>query len=116
MIGALKNLVLSKLHEFLYSFGVCALARGPVIEFLRYAYNNDDIMDREDDLYIDPLRKLALEFIYMHDEAFRNFPGHQEAVKMEGEYAVDLINLMRASVDAETVEVLRERLARLTNE
>jgi hypothetical protein len=112
MIDELKDIALSKLRDYLFQLRVYSLTRGPIIGFLRYAYDNDNIMDREDDLCIDPLREIALYFIYIHDEAFKSFPGHQEAVRMEGEYAVDLMNCLRARLNAEkqgTDEVLYKR-------
>jgi hypothetical protein len=76
MIVELKERALGRLCEYLVQFEIYPLTRGPIIELLRYADDTDNIMDREEDVSIDPLREIVLNFVHIHEEVFRNFSGY----------------------------------------
>jgi hypothetical protein len=57
MIVKLKERALGRLCEYLVQLEIYPLTRGPIIELLHYAYNTDNITDREEDVSIDPCVK-----------------------------------------------------------
>jgi hypothetical protein len=101
MIVELKERALGKLCEYLVQLEIYPLTRGPIIELLGYAYDTDNITDREEDVSIDPLREMVLNFIHIHEEVFCNFSDYQKALKMHSEYVVDLMALLHAELNAE---------------
>jgi hypothetical protein len=101
MIVELKERTLCKLCEYLVQLEIYPLTRGPIVELLHYAYDTDNTMDREEDVSIDPLREMVLNFMHILEEVFRNFSGYQKALKMHSEYVVDLTALLHAELNAE---------------
>jgi hypothetical protein len=100
MIKELADLALNKLFDYLAQLKVYSLTRKPVVEILEYAYNTDNIMDRGDCRCVDRLRKMVLDFIDKNEKAFHNFSDWKEVLRMEGEYAVDVVNLLRLKVES----------------
>lgn len=56
LIPELKDLALHNLHKFLTNLQIWSLTRGHVIELLQYAYDTDNISDRDESSAVDPLR------------------------------------------------------------
>jgi hypothetical protein len=93
MILKLQYLSLHKMHTFLADLRIFPLTRGPVIELIRYIYNNENISDRgEEEIGVDLLRNLVIRFVSLHRKEFKWFPGHRAALKQNSEYALDFLD------------------------
>lgn len=78
------------LRNFLGRIDIYSPTRSAVLELIRYVYNSEIVPDRYDGEVIHPLREIVVQFIALHLPAFRDYPPHREMMRREGDYALDL--------------------------
>ena len=95
LIPGLKGLALAKLHNTLSYYTVWPQSRAAIIELARYAYNTNHVPNRTEGK-MDSLREMVIRFVVLALELFADFELHRELLEEEGEYATDLLDVVRA--------------------
>jgi hypothetical protein len=90
LVTSLQEDAEAGLQKFLVSLDIYRPTRSSIIELIQYVYNDEVIPDGGDEEAMHPLRKMVVHFVALHPSAFRDFPPHRDLLRREGEYAVDL--------------------------
>jgi hypothetical protein len=92
LIDELQYLAMHKLHKFLASLTIYPRGRDAILKLLQYTYDDENVADRETNgpmWAADDLRRMVLEFMMLHRDAFYDFRGHRAVLKQDSEYAMD---------------------------
>jgi hypothetical protein len=78
------------LRNFLGYIDIYSPTRSAVLELVRYVYNSEMVHDRDDGEVMHPLREIVVHFMALHFSVFRDYAPHRELMRREGNYALDL--------------------------
>ncbi|KAF2254762.1 hypothetical protein BU26DRAFT_144802 [Trematosphaeria pertusa] len=98
IILALKDLALHKLHKDLMNFHFSpqrAERTRDIVELARFAYSNDNTMDRGDDGHLDDLRELVVEFMVLQIHIMEKSGEFEELLEEGGQFVLDFWRLER---------------------
>ncbi|KAJ4325496.1 hypothetical protein N0V94_000639 [Neodidymelliopsis sp. IMI 364377] len=94
LVTVLQRDAKAGLRKFLVSLDVYRPTRLSIMKLIQYVYNDEIIPDRGDEEAMHPLREMVVHFVALHLSAFRDFPPHRDLLRREGEYAVDLQDIV----------------------
>ncbi|KNG47264.1 hypothetical protein TW65_05815 [Stemphylium lycopersici] len=90
LIENLKQCALRRLRAYLVELDIFPVTRSGVTELVRYAYDNQCTHASVARGKMVPLRSMVVEFVALHLHVFNSFAEHEQLLREEGEYAVDL--------------------------
>ncbi|KAL6150901.1 hypothetical protein ACJQWK_10756 [Exserohilum turcicum] len=93
LVDPLKYLALHKLHKTLLDFTLYEQRVSDVVELARYAYQQGE--DRKDDVIIDELRKLVVDYMVREVSTFRESPVFRTHLHKGGEFFADFFSVFR---------------------